>query len=107
MRRGRPRNSTVAERGRGSTASRGQASGSNSLSLNVAVDGGTNSSLDGIRTSSSIDNSNCEMCHNIVGQDSIGCDMCPKWFHPTTLCTGLKPEVIDHIISDDNNGIFY
>ena len=107
MTRGRPRNSAVVGRGRGSTASRGQASGSNSLSSNVAVDGGTNSSLDGIRSSSSIDNSNCGMCNDIVGQDSIGCDMCPKWFHPTTLYTGLKPEVIDFIISDDNNGIFF
>ena len=52
-----------------------QASDINCLSLNVTVDGGTNTSLDGVRTSSSLDgastSTNCGICNDIVGQDSI------------------------------------
>ena len=31
---------------------------------------------------------------NPVLSDRIGCDQCPKWFHPGTMCTGLKSQII-------------
>ena len=51
--------------------------------------------------------SQCGICQIAVGDDSIGCDNCPRWFHPTQVCTGLKPEVLRMIAAGDNEGIFY
>ena len=49
----------------------------------------------------------CGICKASVGQNGIGCDLCPRWFHTTTACTGLKLEIIQSILEIDNNGIFY
>ena len=39
----------------------------------------------------------CGFCSIVVGNDSIGCDKCSKWYHPTTQCTGLKSNTISCI----------
>ena len=42
------------------------------------------------------------MCNhsNLVLSDGIGCDHCIKWFHPTSMCTGLKNQTIKVIQRD-------
>ena len=47
----------------------------------------------------------CGLCESHVGGDSIGCDHCPSWFHPTTQCTGLKQASIDCILSEGGDAI--
>ena len=47
----------------------------------------------------------CGLCESNVGGDSIGCNHCPSWFHPTTQCTGLKPASIDCILSKGGDAI--
>ena len=50
---------------------------------------------------------NCGMCNssNLVLSDGIGCDHCTKWFHPTSMCTGLKINTIKVIQRDGGDGI--
>ena len=36
----------------------------------------------------------CGICNLTVGNDSIGCDQCTHWYHPTPQCTGLKTNAI-------------
>ena len=65
---------------------------------------GTNTSSS---NTSSSPNYMCGMCNSSTADDAIGCDLCPRWFCPTTMCTGLKLETINLIASDADNGIFY
>ena len=53
------------------------------------------------------DDTLCGICSLVVGDDGIGCDRCPHWFHPSTQCTGLKDQSIQCILSDGGAGICY
>ena len=49
----------------------------------------------------------CGLCNsgNPVLLNGIGCNQCPKWFHPVTMCTGLKPQTIKVIQRDGGDGV--
>ena len=49
---------------------------------------------EGLTSSSDNHGETCGLCSVATGNDSIGCDKCPQWFHPTTMCTGLKLNTI-------------
>ena len=80
-------------RGRGS--GRGQAAGS----VNQAA-GGANQVTDSV---SGVEN--CGLCSLNVGEDCIGCDKCPLWFHPFTQCTGLNRSELNCVKSGGGRGI--
>ena len=47
----------------------------------------------------------CGTCNTKTGLDAIGCDKCPKWFHPTPMCVGLPPPLILSIQEYGGSGI--
>lgn len=49
----------------------------------------------------------CGSCEAAVGQDSIGCDRCDNWFHPTSICMGVSERVIDAIREAGGAGVEY
>lgn len=49
--------------------------------------------------------STCDNCELPVGRDSIGCDKCDKWYHPSPLCMGLSELVIEAIREAGGIGI--
>ena len=49
----------------------------------------------------------CSSTTDFVGEDGIGCDYCPSWFHPTSQCTGLDVHAIRCIQGDGGNAIRY
>ena len=49
----------------------------------------------------------CQVCSLVVGQDCVGCDRCPAWFHATPQCTGLATEAIDLILGDGGDAIAF
>ena len=58
-----------------------------------------------ISTSSSQISNNCGLCSAVVGNDCVGCDQCPSWFHPTTQCTGLNKAELNCVKSGGGRGI--
>lgn len=36
----------------------------------------------------------CGTCNTAVDPNTIGCDMCPKWFHPSPMCLGIPEPLI-------------
>ena len=54
---------------------------------------------------SSSSNVKCGLCDFQVGGDSIGCDKCSSWFHPSTLCTGLRALTLDCIANEGGEAI--
>ena len=85
-----------------------QAGGAGDSFLNAV---GSPNSVDGVVASTGLtvvspNDSNCGVCGVEVGVDGIGCDCCTKWFHPTSVCTGLTSGVIQ-IITGQNPGLFY
>ena len=50
---------------------------------------------------------NCTMCGHDVGNESIGCDRCGKWVHPTEMCSGLPNEVIRTIFTLGGDAILF
>ena len=59
-----------------------------------------------INTSSSSQiSNNCGLCSTVVGNDCIGCDQCPAWFHPTTQCTGLNKAELNCVKSGGGRGV--
>ena len=56
--------------------------------------------VESVQTNSPADNSICcAMCNSSSPSldDSIGCDRCDNWFHPTPACTGLNAQAINSI----------
>ena len=90
-------------RSQGPSSGTGQISGNSSVPVGVALGGGSN----GPNTTNSSSDDICGLCTNPVGNDSIGCDFCPRWFHPTTICTGLKQETIDYIEAGSDDGMCF
>ena len=75
--------------GRGASARGGQIGASGS---GAALDGSGNE---------------CGTCQGEVGDNGIGCDLCPLWYHPTQACTGLTKGSIQAIQRDGGSGISY
>ena len=50
---------------------------------------------------------NCGMCGHQVGDDSIGCDKCSNWVHPTEMCSGLPKEAISTIASLSGDAVLF
>ena len=50
---------------------------------------------------------NCGLCGQQTGDDSIGCDVCGTWFHPTTNCTGLSVNAINVINTEGGEALAF
>ena len=50
------------------------------------------------------DTSECGLCSLQVGEDAVGCDDCPLWFHSTPQCMGISEASIAAIISEGDGG---
>ena len=79
--------------GRG--AGRGAGSGQSSI---------TNSSVSE-NPISNANNHSCGLCNALTSSDAIGCDRCPKWFHPNSQCTGLKAATVTAIQEEGGNAV--
>ena len=100
--RNNPGNNLPPQGRGGTTPNSGDVAALDNVSLNVVGTGGVMHA-----TNTSDGDSKCGICNFNVGDDAVGCDVCSNWFHPTPLCTGLKPEAIDIIMADPDSGVFY
>ena len=88
----------MVNRGRGITASRGNSRGRGvGRGQVVSNDNRSTDSVSGVE--------NCGLCGLNVGDDYIGCDKCPLWFHPSTQCTGLNRSELNCVKSGGGRGI--
>ena len=73
----------------------------------VRVEAGGRSRGGGTRASEVGQNetTSCSFCDDSLGDNPVGCDLCPNWFHSTTLCTGLRDETINAILGPDGSAI--
>lgn len=52
-------------------------------------------------------NSCCGTCGGATGVNSVGCDVCSRRFHDTSLCTGLAEAAIQALKDVGNQGVGY
>ena len=58
-------------------------------------------------TDSVVTDSLCANCTQIVGDDNIGCDWCPNWFCPSSMCPSLPDDLINGIKTCGGSTIAY
>ena len=99
---------------RGGTGSTRGTTGSTRGTSNRGRNPTSHSSQDqGEASGSIVDNINnspghsCGLCNSTVGDDAIGCDVCPNWYHPSPQCTGLRSAATDCILKDGDSGILF
>ena len=49
----------------------------------------------------------CGMCSALTDHNCIGCDHCELWFHPTSICMSLPPDVIETVKQYGGAGVAY
>ena len=50
---------------------------------------------------------NCGLCNSPTEDISLKCTYCERHYHPTTLCTGLKPLSIQCLLEEDSTALQY
>ena len=113
---GRPTNNSRGVRGLRSGTTRGGSHRADTASARVDVTNqvgqgqamADGSSSSGVNSNISSNASHvCGLCSSEVGNNAIGCDACPRWFHPSPQCTGLRAAAIDCIQKDGGSGILF
>ena len=113
---GRPTNNSRGVRGLRSGTTRGGSHRADAASARVDITNKVSqgqamadgSSSSGVNSNISSNASQvCGLCSSEVGNNAIGCDACPRWFHPSPQCTGLRAAAIDCIQKDGGSGILF
>ena len=91
----------MAGRGRGRGGGGAQTAAAHAPEGQAAI----SKSGDGNGAGGTTDIHHCGMCGLNVGNDTIGCDKCSTWFHPTEMCSGLPNDVIKAIFSVNGDAI--
>ena len=60
-----------------------------------------------VSMASLINKVSCGLCGTDVSDESITCVLCSKSYHPTTVCTGLKPMTIQCLREEEESAISY
>lgn len=82
-------------RGRGRIAGSGRGRGAGAVQAN-------NPTV--VRNDVPDDSCACGLCSLQVGDEAVGCDDCPLWFHPSPRCMGISEASISAIVSEGDGG---
>ena len=102
---GRGSNNSLPSNSQGNSQAQGNV-GSNSVIVQSGNGAGSISNASS-NVLSTVTDATCGTCVSAVGGDAIGCDSCNLWFHPTTMCTGLKTTTIYVIRNEGGEGIVF